>query len=73
MSQENVEIVRALYEALRGNDIEGALDLLSPTSSWTTRDREDWRAASFAAATGSERSSRGCSNHSPTTSRSKRR
>jgi ketosteroid isomerase-like protein len=29
MSQQNVEIVRAHYEALSRNDIEGALDLLS--------------------------------------------
>jgi len=29
MSQENVEIVRAVYEALRRNDVDAALDLLS--------------------------------------------
>jgi uncharacterized protein len=37
MSQENVELVRAAYEAFNGGDIDGMLDLCAPDIEWEDR------------------------------------
>jgi ketosteroid isomerase-like protein len=72
MSQPNVEIVRAVYEALRRNDIEGALDLMSTDFELDySRSRGPESGVFRGRDRVKEGSSRGCSNHSPTTSRLK--
>jgi ketosteroid isomerase-like protein len=39
MAQENVEIIRSLYEALNRGDLDAALDLAVPEVEWETDPR----------------------------------